>query len=169
MRCTLPWGIGHDVFDCGQKAIEIGSQQRNPVHDYHSVGKLLSQGGRYELAKEYLERIDSTNQHYLYRPGTYWHTVWLIEFANLYVAWQQPNRHSSTAIWRGTCPKAWVGNCSWTRLKAEGSAQMQLAQWQEARKNLTQAYALSPGIGARLSMCHPDQIDPTASCARRQT
>ena len=67
---------------------EINLQQRFPSESFHTIGKILA-SGRFELAKEYLERVDSTNRSDLYRPGRHWHTVWLLDFANLYVAWQQ--------------------------------------------------------------------------------
>ena len=71
-----------------QKAIEIGMQQANPPYNYLALGRLYAQSGNFALAKEYLEQIDITREDSLYYPGKYWHTVWLLDFANLYVAWE---------------------------------------------------------------------------------
>lgn len=137
-----------------QRAIEISSQQKKPAEEYHKIGKLLWQSGRYEQSKEYLERVDGASQNYIYRPGTYWHTEWLIDFANLYTAWQQPEQ----ALFYGQLArehaqkqghKVLLGRAQ----KVEGAAQLQLEQWDAATQNLTQALALFRETNAQDHAC----------------
>ena len=111
--------------------------------DFHTLGKILWQSGRYEQAKEFLEQVDSTNKNDFYRPGTYWHTVWLLDFANLYVAWEQPEQALFYSQLAGNYAekqgqKVLLGRAQ----KAAGAAQRQLDQWDEARQSLNQALGL---------------------------
>lgn len=106
-------GRWSDALASSQKKVEINLQQRYPSESFHTIGKIFWQSGRFELAKEYLERVDSTNRSDLYRPGRYWHAVWLLDFANLYVAWQQPEQalfYSQLAL---AMPKSRVSAFCW--------------------------------------------------------
>lgn len=136
-------GRWSDALASSQKKVEINLQQRYPSESFHTIGKIFWQSGRFELAKEYLERVDSTNRSDLYRPGRYWHTVWLLDFANLYVAWQQPEQalfYSQLA--RSYAQKQGQRILLGRAMKAAGAAQVQLRQWDIAEENLTQALAL---------------------------
>lgn len=126
-----------------QQSIRLLSAQKQPLHDFHTLGKILWQSGRYEQAKEFLEQVDSTNKNDFYRPGTYWHTVWLLDFANLYVAWEQPEQALFYSQLAGNYAekqgqKVLLGRAQ----KAAGAAQRQLDQWDEARQSLNQALGL---------------------------
>ena len=126
-----------------QRMIAISSQQRKPIHEYHNVGKILWQSGCFEKAKEYLEQVDSTDRNFFYRPGTYWHTVWLIDFANLYAAWEQPEQALFYAqMARGYAQKQQAKVLLGRSLKAEGAARLQLQQWVAAKESLLQALLL---------------------------
>ncbi len=126
-----------------QKAIEIGLQQANPPYNYLALGRLYAQSGNFALAKEYLEQIDISREDSLYYPGKYWHTVWLLDFANLYVAWGEPDQalfYSRQA--RSFAEKQGHPTLLGQALKTEGSAQLQLEEWEAAKDTLTQALAL---------------------------
>lgn len=101
------------------------------------------QSGRFELAKEYLERVDISNQNDYCRPGSFWHTILLIEFANLYVAWEDPEQalfYSQGAELQAQ--KLGLKILLARAIKAKGAAQRQLAQWEPAKNNLTHALHL---------------------------
>ena len=126
-----------------QKTIEIMAQQRSPTHHYHIIGKLLWQSGRFELAKEYLERVNTSNQNDYCRPGSFWHTILLIEFANLYVAWESPEQ----ALFYSQVAEVQAKKLGFSILlaraiNAKGAAQRQLALWEPAKDNLTHALRL---------------------------
>lgn len=127
-----------------QKTLALMTEQRMPIYILHTTGKILWQSGRYSLAKEYLERVDSTTHNDLhYYPGKYWHTVWLIDFSNLYIAWQQPQQalfysQQAKRYAQKQGQKVLLGRAQ----KAEGAAQMQLEQWGAALTNLNEARAV---------------------------
>ena len=139
-------GRWSEALASAQKTIELISQQRPPNDNFHRVGKILWQSGRYPLAKEILEKVcdnDAKQYHSLYRANTFWHSVWLIDLANLYVAWQQPEQallysHLAREYAQKQQQKILLGRA----LKAEGAAQRQLQQWEPAAANLTQSLAL---------------------------
>lgn len=127
------WEEAYDSYQKSMQAISTG-------YNYHSLGKILWQSGRFELSKEYLERVDITNKINNYRYGNFWHIIWLIDFANLYIAWRKPEQsifysqlaceHAQKQGWKLLYGRA---------LKAQGAAQIQFQQWQQAERNLTLA------------------------------
>jgi len=125
------------------KGAEISAKQKKPIYDYHSIGKLLWQSGRFEQSKEYMERVIGKGRNEPYHYGSFWHTIWLIDFANLYVAWQQPEQalfYSNLA--RDSASQLGRKVLFARARKAEGAAQMQLEQWDEAKESLTEALTL---------------------------
>lgn len=126
-----------------QKTIQVGMNQATPTHHYHNLSRMLWQSGRFELAKEYLERVEISRKDSLYFHGRFWHTAWLIEFANLYHAWEQPEQslfysQQARSVAQKSDWKLSIGQA----MKVEGGAQLQLEQWDIARENLTHSLAL---------------------------
>lgn len=128
-----------------RKAIEVETQPPNHNLDFHTldlhtIGKLLWQSGRFEQAKQYLEQIQGYQSKNFYRTGKFWHTVWLIDFANLYNAWQQPVQALFYCQWANIHAHNLDNRILQGRvLKAQGSARLQQQQWHSSLENLSKA------------------------------
>ena len=128
-----------ESLECYQKAAQINPDKRSASPNLHSVGKILWQSGSFESAKEYLEQVDSVSRYAHYAPGKFWHIIWLIDFANLYVAWEQPNQaqfYSQLAL--NYAKKQGRTLLMGRALKAEGAARCAaLAMERNHRKSYT--------------------------------
>lgn len=143
-----------ESLECYQKAAQINPDKRSASPNLHSVGKILWQSGSFESAKEYLEQVDSVSRYAHYAPGKFWHIIWLIDFANLYVAWEQPKQaqfYSQLAL--NYAKKQGRTLLMGRALKAEGAAQLQLEQWNEATENLTLALTIFRQLSAADHEC----------------
>ena len=122
------------------KNIELVSQQQTAMPFFHYSSKILWQSGRFEMARHYLEQVDSNSKQEAYHFGGYWHTLWLIDVADFYVAWQQPEQalfYSQLA--NKNAQKLGRKDLLGRALKTEGASQLQLEQLDAATENLTEA------------------------------